>query len=194
MASAQPLEASRIAFRPLTGDDLGLLHRWLNTDFVMEWWGKEDSSFEDVVAKYDPRIAGERPTRGFVILHGTTPIGYIQTYMLRDYPDYSVHLGVDGETAGVDLLIGEREYLHRGLGSAILRRFLAEIVFGTMGARSCIIDPEPDNKIAIRAYEKAGFRYLRTVQVPEEPHPSYLMRIERAELAGGEPNEVAAQR
>ena len=63
-----------------------------------------------------------------------------------------------------------------------------------MGARSCIIDPEPDNKIAIRAYEKAGFRYLKTVQIPTEAHPSYLMRIERADLAGDEPNGVAAQR
>jgi RimJ/RimL family protein N-acetyltransferase len=194
MASAQPLDASRIAFRPLDREDLGLLHRWLNTDFVMEWWGNQGNSFEDVVAEYAPGIAGNSPTRGYVILYGDASIGYIQTYMLRDYPDYSVHMGVDEDTAGVDLFIGEREYLHRGLGSSILRTFLAEIVFGTMGAGSCTIDPEPDNTVAIRAYEKAGFRYLKTVQVPAEAHPSYLMQIKRDDLAGGEPNKVAAQR
>jgi aminoglycoside 6'-N-acetyltransferase len=54
-----------------------------------------------------------------------------------------------------------------------------------MDAGSCIIDPEPANRIAIRAYEKAGFRYVKTVKVPAEPQPAYLMRISRGDFFDG---------
>jgi RimJ/RimL family protein N-acetyltransferase len=43
----------------------------------------------------------------------------------------------------------------------------------------CIVDPEPKNLIAIKAYENAGFRYLKTIQIPEEEEPEYLMEIKR---------------
>ncbi|MBI4642138.1 MAG: GNAT family N-acetyltransferase [Candidatus Tectomicrobia bacterium] len=80
------------------------------------------------------------------------------------------------------MFIGEADYIHKGLGSSILRTFLREIVFATSDAVSCIIGPEPKNKVAIRAYEKAGFSYLKTIQIPDEEEPEYLMRIERADI------------
>ena len=42
-----------------------------------------------------------------------------------------------------------------------------------------IVDPEPKNLIAIKVYENAGFRYLKTIQIPEEEEPEYLMEIKR---------------
>jgi hypothetical protein len=36
--------------------------------------------------------------------------------------------------------------------------------------------------MAIRAYEKAGFRFLKDAVVPDEPDPEHLMRIRRADL------------
>ena len=44
---------------------------------------------------------------------------------------------------------------------------------------SCIIGPAQNNHAAIRAYEKAGFKYLKTVSIPGELEPEYLMRIGR---------------
>jgi hypothetical protein len=35
------------------------------------------------------------------------------------------------------------------------------------------------------AYEKAGFRFFKTIQVPGEPEPEYLMRLTRGEFEGG---------
>jgi RimJ/RimL family protein N-acetyltransferase len=102
--------------------------------------------------------------------------------MIADYPEYADPVAVDADAAGVDLFIGEAAHLHHGLGSHILRAFLREIVFGAMGAGSCIIGPDERNAIAIRSYEKAGFHYLKTVQIPDEDAPEYLMRITPAEL------------
>ena len=44
------------------------------------------------------------------------------------------------------------------------------------------IGPSVKNVSAIRAYEKAGFRFFKDTRVPDEPDPEHLMRIQRDEL------------
>lgn len=171
-----------IAFRPLAMSDLDLMHRWLNTEFVARWWFDRPSR-EQVAVKYGAYIRGERPARSFIIQVTKKPIGYIQAYRINDWPDYARQLDVNEDATGVDLFIGEPEYARRGLGPEIIRKFLGEIVFATTDVASCLIGPSEDNRAAIRAYEKAGFRYLKTVSVVDEPEPEHLMRIGRNELS-----------
>lgn len=173
-----PFQKPALTFRPLAPDDLSLMHRWLHMDQVLRWW-KERLTYEEVVAKYSPRLTGEEPTQSYVILMDQIPIGYIQTYCIADYPDYAACVQVEEKTAGVDLFIGEAEYLYKGLGSEILRLFLSDIVFQSPSVSSCVLGPEPSNTAAIRCYQKAGFRYLKTVQCPDEDAPEYLMKIIR---------------
>ncbi len=172
-----------ISFRPLQLADLSLMHRWLNTPHVSRWYYDKEPNlpptYEEVVAEYTLCIEGKEPTRAFLILYADKPIGYIQTYRIGDHPDYSRYVCEDEDAAGVDIFIGESDYVHQGLGPAIMRQFLREIVFADSRVVSCIIGPEPENSVAIRAYEKAGFKYLKTIQVPDEPQPEYLMRIAR---------------
>ncbi|HVF09919.1 MAG TPA: GNAT family N-acetyltransferase [Abditibacteriaceae bacterium] len=170
---------TNILFRKLKEDDVPLLHRWLNTRHVQQWYTKADVSLDEVRTKYLPRIRGEAPTHAYLILLLNKPVGYIQTYRIRDYPEYSRALQVDEDAASLDLFIGEADHLHRGLGSIIIREFLQQIVWETTGASCCWIGPQVGNHIAIRAYEKAGFQYVKTVQVPNELDPAYLMRIAR---------------
>ncbi len=180
------MDPALIGFRRMTMDDLPLMYGWLQLPHVLEWWwGGVAPSYAAVVEKYGPRVRGEEPTDPYFILYGDRPIGYIQTSMIRDYPEYAALVETDDDAAGVDLFIGERDYLHKGLGSHILRAFLRAIVFGAGGATSCIIDPSETNRIAIRAYEKAGFRYLKTVPSPNEETPEYLMRVARSDGYGG---------
>ena len=159
-----------IRFRALNRGDLPLMHRWLNTPHVVEWWPDEAVALDEIVAKYTPRIDGLEDVRCFVIVHGDRPIGYIQEYPLGEH------------SAGIDLFIGEVEFHHRGLGAPIIRQFLNDVVFANPAIESCLIDPAVSNREAIRAYEKAGFRFLRTVTNPGEPEPAHLMRITRAEF------------
>ena len=57
---------------------------------------------------------------------------------------------------GVDLSIGEADNLSKGIGSAVLRRFVDKLK--AEGHTAIIIDPDPNNTRAVRAYAKAGFR------------------------------------
>ena len=182
MTAQPPLDPAPLGFRPLARGDLPLLHRWLNTPHVHRWWASDGSpqTSEAVAAEYGPQTTGEEPTAGFLICYGDTPIGFIQWYYLRDYPDYAAQIGVEG-AAGIDLFIGEEAYVHRGLGTHILRMFLRDVIFAAPGVRACVIGPDETNTAAIRAYEKAGFRYLKTISVPGEPRPEYLMLLARAD-------------
>jgi len=184
--TAMILDPDLISFRRLTQDDLPLMHRWLNTEHVARWYrvrGVSEPSLEWVTARYLPRIRGDDPTRAFVISLGARPIGYIQAYLIADNPEYAAQVQVEEGAAGVDMFIGEVDVVYRGLGSHIVHRFLREVVFREMGATACILGPEPQNVNAIRAYEKAGFRYLKTVPTPGgDAEYEYVMRISRAEV------------
>jgi aminoglycoside 6'-N-acetyltransferase len=171
-----------VTVRPLTYDDLPFMVRWLNTPHVREWWQHDPRTLVEAVEKYGPRIEGREPTAAFLILLGGRPIGYIQTYQIADYPEYAEALDVEEGAAGVDLFIGEEECVHRGLGAPILRAFLRAVVFQPPGVTCCVIGPSASNTIAIRAYVKAGFQHLKTVVVPGEDEPEYLMRITRDDV------------
>ncbi len=163
------------------------MHRWLATDHVSQWYPIDDIArppLDLVRSHYLPMIRGERPTHPYVILLGHAQIGFIQTYLIRDHPEYARAVQVDERAAGIDIFIGEPADVHRGIGPLILRGFLRNLVFGQMGASSCIIGPQPENASAIRAYEKTGFKYLKTVQTPGSPGDGdqYLMTIEPGDL------------
>lgn len=166
-----------IRFRRLTEDDLDRMHRWLNTPHVMRWYSPGGRTRAQVEQEFGPYIRREKPTEPYLILYGNTPIGYIQTYRINHWPEYARHIGVDDDTAGVDVFIGEPEFVGRGLEPAAIRAFMRQVVFGSFGARSCVIGPEEGNLAAIRAYEKAGFRFWKRADVPGEPAPEYLMRM-----------------
>lgn len=177
------LDPTNIGFRPLEMADLPQMHRWLNTDFVTEWYFEpEEHTYENIEKQYIPYIKGEEPNLSYIITYAAKPIGYIQCYRICDYPEYAQFVAEAENAAGVDLFIGEADYLHQGLGGPILRRFLREVVFPTLDVVSCIIDPDESNEVAKKAYAKAGFKYLKTINNPDEPGPEYLMRVGRDEV------------
>jgi aminoglycoside 6'-N-acetyltransferase len=176
------LDASRIGFRDLRTDDLHLLHKWLNTDFVIQWYEQRKFSLEEIENKFIPRIRGEQPVNCYLIKYSDSPIGYIQSYKISDFPNYAKYVAIDENTSGIDLFIGEYDYIHKGLGSYIISKFLKDMVFGINDSQSCIIGPDPNNIVAIKAYQKAGFKYIKTIVVPEEDETEYIMKISKEEF------------
>ena len=145
----------RYDFRPVTEADLPMLKVWLAEPHVAEWWddGPEASLAEIVEAmesvSTEPLIAE---------LDGK-PIAYVQSYdphLEDDHPYQDQPFG----TLGMDVTIGVPELVGVGHGSAIVKQF-AELLFEE-GCPRVVIDPDPANQRAIRAYEKAGFRAFDT--------------------------------
>jgi RimJ/RimL family protein N-acetyltransferase len=173
-----------ISFFKLREIDFTLLYKWYNTDFVNKWYGKEKQEwkYKEIENKYKPYIQGQKPTDSYIILYNDIKVGYIQTYLLKNYPEYNELVQVDDNSAGIDLLIGEKEYIHKGLGPIIIKKFLKDIVFQNKNIKSCVIGPEPKNIIAIKAYKKVGFKYIKTIKIQDEHKSEYIMEISKNEI------------
>jgi len=183
MTERAALDPALLDFRPLAKSDLPWLSTWLNAPHARRWFG-DGRSLESVLEEYVPYIEGTVPIRALLVSHAKRPIGMISWERFGDFPDFMRTYAVDDpEAVNCDVVIGEADAVHRGLGGPMLRRFLREIVFCDPRYTSCIIDPRPENTSAIRAYEKAGFRHVRTVADDGEGHPVYLMEIRREDLA-----------
>lgn len=149
---------AEIAFRPLARDDLPLLARWLETDHVRPWWGDP----VEEVGKVRDMIEGRDSTRPHVVTVDGRPAGYIQVWYLDDWQDEETLAGdpwvaeLPAGTVGVDICIGEARLTGCGLGSRAVRLFTESLL--REGHRTIIIDPDPDNRRAVAAYTRAGFR------------------------------------
>ena len=152
--------ASKFEFRPMTQADLPLMRRWLELPHMREWWGEPETELGYVV----DMIEGRDTTRPCILCVDGEAAGYIQYWFIghhqnatwiADYP-WLAELPVDA--VGVDLSIGDPARLSQGIGSAVLQRFAQHLA--GKGHRTIIIDPDPANRRAVRAYEKAGFRAI----------------------------------
>ena len=99
----------------------------------------------------------------FIFSAAGSPFGYVQCY---DLTEWNTGFGPQPQgTRGIDLFIGEPDMIERGHGSALLRRFVDDLL--GKGLPRMVTDPDPVNARAIRAYEKAGFRRDRLVETPD---------------------------
>lgn len=163
----------KFSFRRMTRDDIPLMHRWLNLPHVAEWWGGD--SLEDVTKEYGEYIDGVEPIHPYIASCDGVEIGHLQWMRYRDYRKYMQILRIDDpDAANCDVFIADENFLHRGVGAPLIRAFVDEIIFAS-GVTTCFIDPDARNKIAIRAYEKAGFRFVRRVDDDGEGDPVHLM-------------------
>jgi len=159
-------------------DDLPLLHEWLQRPHVERWW-REGETYEKVVERYLPAIQGSDPTDHYFVLLDDRPVGFVQTYVVADYPEHAQLVAADPGAAGVDLLIAEEALTGHGLGTELLRRFVSEVVFAGPATTHCIADPEVENIASVRAFEKAGFRIVKEFLDPGDGKRHALVRLDR---------------
>ncbi len=172
-----------VTFRRLTDDDLSMLHRWLNEPGVMRWWEGDDVSWEGVVRDYGS--GNGDPTEHWLASIDGDDVGWIQCYLAADSPEESAQwwaLGVQATAAGIDYLVGEPARRGRGVGSAMIRAFVEDVVFGLHpGWSQACAAPYAANVASWRALERAGFRFVGIVE--DEDGPCRLMVADRP--AGG---------
>jgi aminoglycoside 6'-N-acetyltransferase len=167
-----------LTFRRLVADDLPLLYEWLMRPHIRRWWD-DGETFEEIADHYLPDIEGREPTDVYVIQLEGRDAGFIQTYLVSDYPEYAELVGVGEGVAGVDLFLADPEDTGRGHGTEVLRTFLREVVFAPAGTTACVADPDVRNEPSLRAFEKVGFRAAGEFVDPEDGQLHRLVRIER---------------
>lgn len=173
-----PVEGE-IGFRPVTLADFPMLRRWLDEPEVRAWWGDPERELGEI----REMVEGRDTTRPFVIEFDGAPVGYIQYWFVGHHQnaawvaEHRWLADLPSEAVGVDMSLGEAGLLSRGIGSAALMAFTRRL--RAEGHRTIVIDPDPTNARAIRAYSKAGFR-----AIPGMSAKDVLLMEHRPEGAG----------
>jgi len=108
---------------------------------------------------------------------GDEPVGYAQSYVALGSGDGWWEDETDPGVRGIDQSLARPELLGRGLGTELVTA-LVERLFADPAVSRIQTDPAPHNLRAIRCYEKAGFRRLRTIVTPDGP-AEYMVRDRR---------------
>jgi RimJ/RimL family protein N-acetyltransferase len=173
----RPLQG--LSFRPITRDDLALLQDWLRRPHVAQWWDSPES-LADIAEEFLPPSDGTATHTVYFALREQVPIGLIQSYVVMGSDDGWWETENDPGARGVDLFLADGHGLDRGLGTAVLRAFLA-LLFADPAVTVVQADPRPDNRRAIRCYAKVGFTAVGEVATPDGV--ALLMRCTRADFA-----------
>lgn len=134
---------------------------WMAQPHWRDWWG-DDIAVE--IGYLRDMIDGRDSTRAFLFQVKGRVAGYIQVWRVADarvepwLTEAPWVLDLPDDAVGVDLSIGPADLLSRGVGSAVLAAFVARLRAEGLG--TIVIDPDPANLRAVRAYEKAGFRVI----------------------------------
>ncbi|KQS71937.1 aminoglycoside adenylyltransferase [Rhizobium sp. Leaf371] len=155
-------------FRPLRPADFPRLAQWLAEPHVRTWWDAVEDEL-DAIAK--AMETGE--TQPMIVEREGRPIAYLQSYDPHREADHPYRDQPAG-TIGIDMAIGPPEEIGRGHGGRIAASFAARL-FAT-GTMRIIVDPHPENARAIRAYEKAGFRFVDRRH--SQYGPAHLMALD----------------
>ena len=155
------------------------MHIWLNEPHVFEWWGNDGTTEDDIEKRYLPMVLGTDFTKGFIIMYESKPIGFIQVYKLNDYPEWEHHLNMKDNVAGIDIFIGEKEFVGKGLGTKIIKKFVDEIVFTSYDVIACIADPSEKNIASVKAFQNAGFSYLKNSHDPETGDKEIVLQLKK---------------
>jgi aminoglycoside 6'-N-acetyltransferase len=135
------LVGANVVLRPLRPGDVDRVAEIQAEPGVARWWGGPDE------AELRRQAEGRSDDRAFAIESDGALVGLIQ-YFEEDEPDY--------RHAAIDVFLAESAQ-GRGLGPEAVRT-LARYLIDERGHHRLTIDPAADNKPAIRAYAKVGFR------------------------------------
>ena len=156
-----------------------LFFEWVNKPHIAKWW--ESGTYEEFVVKYSPEVAVKNYVFAFIVDINKKPIGYVQYYLADRW--IKIHEQPIG-TIGMDIIIGEIDYIGKGIGTILVKKFV-EKIFKETNAPKIIIDPDVANIAAISCYEKVGFKRVNEIDAQSffydaSPGKLLLMELERA--------------
>lgn len=166
MADALP----PVTLRPATSADWSVLRTWLARPDIEAWWGPRAATEAGI------RIAMQGGGLCRMVEVSGEAVGYAQAIDATLWGD-ALPEGLPPGTWDIDVFIAAEAHRGKGAGSAALARLVDE-VFSTTLAVAVSIFVSVRNERAVRAYEKAGFRWVGIARDPALG-PEWIMLRER---------------
>ena len=166
-----------IKFKKLDFDDIQQLLVWFDEPHVNKWWPmlSKDETIDDFLKQIR-----SHNTFGYIVYVDNISLGYIQYYYIDRTPEKAGSWlpELPTTTVGTDQFIGDPHYIGKGYGTTIVKAFIEYLHQIEPTITTIIVDPESENRVAIRCYEKVGFKAIAQFITPNGP--ALLMRYDRA--------------
>jgi aminoglycoside 6'-N-acetyltransferase len=168
---AQAENQAAVRLRPAIAADRFRIRGWLADPQVQAWWGNAARA----EAAFTLAITSPAAVCRVVECDGL-PVGYAQAIEIGMLGEATVR-ELPAGTWAIDLFIASAKHRGHGVGPAALLQ-LTEEIFSTTLAVACCAMLSIRNEAAVRAFEHAGFRWLRIYR-DALTGPVWLMLKER---------------
>lgn len=144
----------KLNLQKLNDEDIALFKKWLYLDYVKKWYEHPLSWIDEM----EKRHAEFCWIHHYIVTYGNAKIGFCQFYAYgQSGEDWNGNIPLDG-TYSIDYLIGESAYLHRGIGTAIVKN-LIQAIHAEPKAKRIIVKPDLANAASCNTLLSAGFAY-----------------------------------
>ncbi|CAM3399820.1 GNAT family N-acetyltransferase [Isoptericola cucumis] len=164
---------STLAFRRTRRDDLPRLQAWLRRPHVARYWA-HDTSDAAVERDFAGSFLGTEPSEDFVVSADGVPVGFVQRCRIHDYADEERELielvDVPAGALTIDYFVGEPDRVGQGLGTHLIREFVALCWRDHPRAPAIVVPVAAGNVASWRALRSAGFGWVATGYLtPDNP-------------------------
>ena len=148
--------------------DYLLFLSWLSDLDVCQYYEGRTKPFtyEMVLEKFQERAKGIDPVVVGIVEWESKAIGFVQYYKTEPgeyHEEDVVDMAKYHNSYGMDIVIGDKSYWNKGLGTKVLRE-LCDYLFTKEQADIIFIAPQTWNERAIRTYEKVGFKKMKIIK------------------------------
>ena len=156
---------NEIVIKPIQEEDIPLFDKWLDKEYIKKWFGEK----EDWLNEINERNGQYSFLKHFIVYYNDRKIGYclyadcfFLKYLEEEGHDFQEMYGDVAEqnhTYEIGYLIGEEEFLNRGIGKRIIQILEDRII--EIGGKEIAADPAEENIISIKALLSNGFKKKR---------------------------------
>jgi RimJ/RimL family protein N-acetyltransferase len=163
----------RFNFKHLDQAHRALVHNWLKLPHVAEWFYGQ--GLENTFKHLDEFLQGASNAQYWLAYYVDHPFAFLITSnVCKPVDELSKWCQEDGAAITLDMLIGDINYVGKGLAPLVIKEFLLSQF---PQAAEVLIDPEAANTRAVHVYQKAGFKIVGEFIPSWSPNLHYMMRL-----------------
>lgn len=157
------MNEKEVILKPLTDDDVSIFKKWLNKDYIYKWFCPDGNVQKEAwLNEINHRHDEYSFMNHFMVYHQNKKIGfclYFDCYYLQEYTQKNYGITPDiNSVYEIGYLIGEEEYLNKGIGKIIIKKLEEKII--ETGGKEIFADPGEGNVISIKTLLSNGFEKI----------------------------------
>ena len=154
------ISSNNITLKPLKEEDFSLFRKWIEKEYIYKRFcpdGEEQK--QDWLNEVENKDGKYNHFNHFIVYYKDVKIGYclyLDMYFEQAYLQKNYGISVDENSVfEIGYLIGEEEYLNKGIGKIIIKKLEEKII--EIGGKEILADPNPKNIPSINVLLSNGF-------------------------------------